>query len=62
MNKHLEAALVLLVCILGTIIWWTQYAQPKVSTVLARSRCVHAQGETLNETDESKAAWERCRY
>jgi len=60
MSERLELTLVVLAVLICGIIWGVGYVGPKNDTRRAASECMSAQGLSLDNSAESKAAWEVC--
>ena len=56
----IKTALVVIAIIGAGVVWCTQYVVPKHNTLMAASTCMFDQKLTLDNSAESRAAWEGC--
>ena len=56
----IKTALVVIAIIGAGVVWCTQYVVPKHNTLMAASTCMFDQKLSMDNSAESKAAWEGC--
>jgi hypothetical protein len=60
MLKDRESLLVIATTLVIGLLWWHEYVRPKQATLDAAAECMFEQGETLQDTPQTRVVWKAC--